>query len=279
MAHTFAYLPVLLFAMLIAAFLFISAADRNAQAARAKHSARMVYANFHQKFAHGFNPRNFLPRRVNFRRAIFWAAVLYLISYIAAYQRLQDAIADELIASGAAEISVGSLIIPHSAFFRRAYVADAGFYKSKSRARAELQVRGNVWSGFAIDIDEASLAKINKLAGKKFVFSYLTDVKILRPAIHEHMRELLAAKQIAKYEIETFDNRGPYLIVALGTHRSRRAEDPAKIANEMAEGLHAKLTKVKQLKVNRVVVKIAEPGAYINDNTVNLLARGTAGNY
>ncbi|MDA8011669.1 MAG: hypothetical protein MPJ83_04970 [Gammaproteobacteria bacterium] len=263
-----AYLPVLAFAAAAAALLFATAADRAAQWGNFKNALRML-----RRRARGMHIGHL--RRIRPRRAVFWLLVLYLLSYIAVYQRVQDALAGELARNGIEEVAVGSLIIPHSAFFRRAYTADAGFSKSKTRARAEVAVRGSVWSGFDIAIDESGLAKIGKLAGKKFVFSYLTDVKILRPAIHAHMRQLQSAGQIEKYEIETFDNRGPYLIVALAADGA----DAQAAASQIAGGLHTKLTRTDQLKVNQVVVKVVEPAAYLSGGGINILARGTAGNY
>jgi len=261
------YLPVLGFVLVVAALLFATAPDRSAQYAAFKGLMRIWRGKLLAVRA----------RRMPWVRMLWYLPLLYLLAYIAVYQRLQDAVAAELLQHGIAQVAVGSLIIPHSAFFRRAYSADAGFSKSKKRARAEIAVRGSWWSGFEIGIDETGLAQINKLTGKKFVFSYLTDVKILRPAIHRHMELLLRSGQIDKYEIETFDNRGPYLLVALGA--DNRAKDAAGVAAELAAGLHTKLTKIEQLKVNQVVVKVVQHGAYLRDNSISIIARGAAGNY
>ncbi|MGR3984375.1 MAG: hypothetical protein OD817_03825, partial [Gammaproteobacteria bacterium] len=141
------------FALAVAALLFATAADRAAQWAGAKGALKILRGKT-------FGAR---ARRVPLRRIFFWLAALYLLCYIAAYQKLQDAIAAELLQNGIEQVAVGSLIIPHSAFFRRAYSVDAGFSKSKKRTRVEIAVRGSVWSGLEVGIDETGLANINKL--------------------------------------------------------------------------------------------------------------------
>ncbi|MGI9311096.1 MAG: hypothetical protein ACR2P7_06145, partial [bacterium] len=159
---------------------------------------------------------------------------------------------------------------------RPAVRIDAGFSKSKKRARAAVAIRGNALTGFDATIDETGMAKVNKIIGRKFVFSYLTDVNILRPAIHRHMDKLVRAKRVAKYQIETFDNRGPYILVALG---SANQSDDAAAATSLAQELHIHLTKTDQLKVNQVVIKVLDPQPFLERGAIQVIARGKAGNY
>ena len=264
-----AYLPVFLLVLVAVAVLFVTAADRERQWAG-------ITGGFSRLFRAGAG-RGGVKRWFPLRRILFWLITLFLLSYLWTYQRLQDAIAVQLLENGIEEVKVGSLIIPYSAFFQSAYVADAGFSKSKKRIRTEISITGHPWSGFDARIDETGLANINKITGKKFVFSYLTDVKILRPVINRHMDRLLRGGQIDKYEIETFDNRGPYIIVAL--NQKNRSKDIKTVADSLAEGLYTNLIKTNQLKVNQVVVKVVEPEPYITDNTITVIGRGTAGSY
>lgn len=264
-----AYLPVFLLLLAAAGLLFATAADRKRQWA----GVTSGFLRMFRAHAGWRGVRRWLP----LRRVVFWLVVLYLLSYLWTYQRVQDAIAAQLAESGVEEVKVGSLIIPYSAFFQSTYVADAGFSKSKNRTRTGVAVQGHPWSGFDARIDETGLAGINKIAGKKFVFSYLTDVKILRPVINRHMEQLVRGKQIDKYEIETFDNRGPYVIVAL--NRKNRGKNVKAVATTLAKGLHTNLTKTNQLKVNQVVVKVVDPEPYITGNTITVIGRGTAGSY
>ena len=64
-------------------------------------------------------------------------------------------------------------------------------------------------------------------------FSYLTDVKVLKPAINRYMKQLKRNKQIDEFEIETFDNRGPYILVVL--NEKNRSKDVKEVANGIAE--------------------------------------------
>ena len=141
------------------------------------------------------------------------------VSYIWTYQSLKSEIRVLLLEKEIEGVAVGSLVMPYSAFFRSEYVADTGFSKSKKRARADISVSGRLWSGFDLYISEIGLAKVNKVVGKAFVFSYLTDVKILKPAINRRMKQLVRNKLIDAFEIETFDNRGPYGSRNIGTRR------------------------------------------------------------
>lgn len=223
---------------------------------------------------------NQLLRWFSLKRVVFWLVILYLLSYVWTYQRVQDAIATALVEHGIEEVEIGSLIIPYTAFFQTAYVADTGVTRSRKRARAEVFIRGHGWAGgdgIVAEIDAQALTKINKVTGKKFVFSYLTDIKTLRPVIDQYMSQLIRDQQIDKYEIETFDNRGPYIIVAL--HANNRDKDANTIAASLAKGLYINLNETNQLKANQVVVKVVDPEPYITNNTVTILGRGTAGNY
>lgn len=272
------YLPVILFAALILAALFACAGDR---AAQLTHIAGLP-ARMRRRMQRGGGTaagdgiaaiRNFSPARI-----VFYICALFILLYVWTYQRAQDAVAAGLANNGVEEVAVGSLIIPWSAFFRGEYIADAGFAQSKKRTRVDVTIRGRGWQAMHADIDEAGLAKIASVTGQKFVFSYLTDVKILRPVIEEYMMQLVRGGQIAKYEIETFDNRGPYLLVALPADAAA-GNDTVAVADELAAGLYTNLTKTNQLKVNQVVMKVVEAAPYIADGSVSIIARGTAGNY
>ena len=104
-------------------------------------------------------------------------------------------------------VRVGSLVMPYSAFFRSEYMADTGFSKSRKRTRADVSVSGRLWSGFDVRISEIELAKVSKIVGKAFVFSYLTDVKILRPAIDKHMKKMV--RNQADRRVQDRDLRQP----------------------------------------------------------------------
>ncbi len=269
MERVSAYLPVFWLVLAAVALLLVTAADRKRQLAA-------LAGGFSRRFR-ASAVRGAVQRWFSFKRAAFWLIALYLLSYAWTYQRVQDTIAARLAEEGIEEVEIGSLIIPWSAFFQSAYTADAGFSRSKKRARTGVAITGHLWSGLDARIDETGLAKINKVTGGKFVFSYLTDVETLRPAINRHMDQLVRGNQVARYEIETFDNRGPYLIVALSPRN--RGKDVRAVAASLAEGLHTNLTKTNQLKVNQVVIKVVEPEPYLADKTIKVIARGTAGNY
>ena len=270
MAEIIAYLPVVFLLLIAVAMLLVTASDRRLQVAMLGGSVGSFFRG--NKTARRRAKLSIMPQRI-----VFWCIVLFLLSYIATYQKIQNVIAEELTANQIEKVTVGSLIIPYTAFFRTAYTADAGFSRSKKRVRTAIKIRGHLLSGFVIEMDEASVASINKVTGKAFVFSYLSDVEILRPAINNYMKKLLQDKEIDKYEIETFDNRGPYLIVAL--NEKNRSKDAATVAKNLAEGLHKNLTQANQLKVNQVIVKVVEAEGYVSDGTINVVARGKAGSY
>ena len=156
-------------------------------------------------------------------------------------------------------------------------MADTGFSKSRMRTRADISVSGRLWTGFDLHISEIELAKVSKIVGKAFVFSYLTDVKILRPAIDRHMKKMVRNKQIDEFKIETFDNRGPYVLVVLS--EKNRDKGVKAVAMQIAESLHTNLTKTNNLKVNQVVIKVVDPEQYAKNKRVKVLGRGKAGQY
>ena len=191
---------------------------------------------------------------------------------------MQDAIAAELKTNHIAEVAVGSLVLPYSAFFRSAllqteYSVDAGFAKSRKRARIAVDITGGI-TNLRARIHSDGLAELQKLTGNKFVFAYLTDLKILRPAIDEYMGQLIHNKQIAQFEIETFDNRGPYILVVLPNQQ----QDANARAASLATDLHKHLTQTQQLQVSQVVIKVVDAQPYLANKTIRVIARGTAGN-
>ena len=196
-------------------------------------------------------------------------------TYVWTYQSIKSEIGVLLEAHEIEGVRVDSLVMPYTAFFRSGYVADAGFSKTKPRTRADISVTGRPWSGLDVRISEIELAKVNKIVGKTFEFSFLTDVEVLRPAIRKHMARLVDNKQIDAFEIETFDNRGPYVPVVLS--EKNRSGDDAAVAREIAESLYTNLTKVNELKVNRVIVKAVDPDLYVGGGRIKVLGRGTAG--
>ncbi len=270
MDHLINYLPIFVLALTAIILLFATAADVKQQFAGIADSFNRLRRSLQVN-----SKRN--KKRFSLQRILLWLIFLFLLLYLLAYQRVQDAIAVQLVERDIKEVVVGSLIIPYSAFFQSAYLADVGFSRSKKRIRTAVSIKGNMWSGFDVHIDEIGMANINKITGKKFVFSYLTDVNILRPAINRHMDQLVRGKQIDQYEIETFDNRGPYIIVALS--EKNRGKDSKTVATALAKGLHTNLTTANQLKVNQVIIKVVDYDAYIADKTIKVIGRGKAGNY
>ena len=211
-------------------------------------------------------------------KRVVWLVVLFcLVTYIWTYQSIKEEIRTLLLEKELDGVAVGSLVMPYSAFFRSEYMADAGFSKSRKRTRADISVSGRLWSGFDVHISEIELAKVNKIVGKAFVFAYLTDVKILRPAIDKHMKKMVRTKQLDTFKIETFDNRGPYVLVVLS--EKNRGKDVKALATQIAESLHTNLTKTRNLKVNQVVIKVVDPDQYARNKRVKVLGRGTAGQY
>ncbi|MCY4451826.1 MAG: hypothetical protein OXC01_07740 [Immundisolibacterales bacterium] len=264
------FVPLIGFVLLVLVVLLVTAPDRRAQLLKLHATAGNIAHLRHR-------PREALLGVFTLKRAVYAVVLLCLVSYIWTYQSLKSEIRVLLAEKEIEGVAVGSLVMPYSAFFRSEYVADAGFSKSRKRTRADISVSGRLWSGFDLHISEIELAKVSKIVGKAFVFSYLTDVKILRPAIDRHMKRLVRNKQIDAFQIETFDNRGPYMLVVL--NEKNRGKDVKAVATEIAESLHTNLTKTRKLKVNQVVVKVVDPEPFNKTKRVKVLGRGKAGQY
>ena len=264
------FVPLIGFVLLVLVVLLVTAPDRRAQLLKLHATAGNIAHLRHR-------PREALLGVFTLKRAVYAVVLLCLVSYIWTYQSLKSEIRVLLAEKEIEGVAVGSLVMPYSAFFRSEYVADAGFSKSRKRTRADISVSGRLWSGFDLHISEIELAKVSKIVGKAFVFSYLTDVKILRPAIDSHMKRLVRNKQIDAFQIETFDNRGPYMLVVL--NEKNRGKDVKAVATEIAESLHTNLTKTRKLKVNQVVVKVVDPEPFNKTKRVKVLGRGKAGQY
>ena len=264
------FVPLVAFVLAVLFVLFFTAPDRRAQLL-ALYSTAGNIANMRR------HPREALLGLFTVKRAVYAIVLFCLISYIWTYQSIKHEIGMLLVEKQLEGVAVGSLIMPYSAFFRSAYTADTGFSKSKKRTRASVSVSGRLWSGFEVHVSEIGLAKVSKIVGKAFIFSYLTDVKILEPAIKKYMGQLVRNKQIDAFEIETFDNRGPYVLVVLS--EKNRGKDANVVAAEIAESLHTNLTKTNNLKVNQVVMKVIDPELYTNGKRVKVLGRGDAGQY
>ena len=209
-------------------------------------------------------------------RIIRWGLVIYLLSFAWVYLALKNEIRRDM-AGYEMELDVGTIKIPALAFFKSEFIANAGFSRRRRRERVDVEVSGNVFTGFAVNFEETDLATLSKLTGKAFTFNYLSDVKVLRPAINAYMKRTISAKQITLFEIETFDNRGPYLLVVLD--ESKRSGDAGALATKLAEGLYNNLTGEKALKVNQVVIKVIDPADWAADKTITVIARGKAGSY
>ena len=264
------FVPLLAFVLAILVVLLVTAPDRRAQLARLRATAENV-ANLRHR------PRGALADLFTIKRLVYLVVLFCLVTYIWTYQSIKQDVRLLLREEGIEGVAVGSLVMPYSAFFRSEYTADTGFSKSRKRTRADISVSGRPWSGFDLHISEIELAKVNKIVGKAFVFSYLTDVKILRPAIDKHMKQMVRTRQIDEFRIETFDNRGPYVLVVLS--EKNRDRDVKAVATRIAESLHTNLTKTRNLKVNQVVIKVVDPEPYTKNNRVKVLGRGTAGQY
>ena len=264
------FVPLVVFVLGVALVLFVTAPDRRAQLLRLRATAGNVMHMRHR-------PRDALAGLFTVKRAAYALVAFCLVSYIWTYQSIKTEVRVLLAEKEIEGVAVGSLVMPYTAFFRSEYVADTGFSKRKKRTRADISVSGRLWSGFDLHVSEIELAKVNKIVGKAFVFSYLTDVKILRPAIDRHMKRLVRNKQIDAFEIETFDNRGPYVLVVL--NEKNRGKDTKAVATEIAESLHVNLTKTNELKVNQVVIKVVDPEQYTKSKRVKVVGRGTAGQY
>ena len=264
------FAPLIAFVLVVLVVLLFTAPDRRAQLLEL-HSAAGNIAHMRHR------PREAFLGLFTVKRAVYAIVLFCLVSYIWTYQSIKSEIRVLLAEKEIEGVAVGSLVMPYSAFFRSEYMADAGFSKSRKRTRADISVRGRLWSGFDLHISEIELAKVNKVVGKAFVFSYLTDVKILEPAINRYMKRLVRNKQIDAFQIETFDNRGPYVLIVL--NEKNRSKDVKAVATEIAESLHTNLTKTNELKVNQVVIKVVDPEPYTKNKRVKVLGRGNAGQY
>ena len=264
------FVPLIAFVLAVLVVLFLTAPDRRAQLLQVYATAGNIAHMRHR-------PREAFLGLFTVKRVVYAIIAFCVVSYIWTYQSLKSEIRVLLLEKEVEGVAVGSLVMPYSAFFRSEYVADTGFSKSKKRTRADISVSGRLWSGFDLHISEIGLAKVNKLVGKAFVFSYLTDVKILKPAINRRMKQLVRNKLIDAFEIETFDNRGPYVLVVLS--EKNRTKDVNAVATQIAESLHTNLTKTNNLKVNQVVIKVVDPEQYAKNKRVKVVGRGKAGQY
>ena len=264
------FVPLAAFVLAILLVLLVTAPDRRAQLVRLRATAGNV-ANLRHR------PRGALVGLVTIKRVIYVVVLFCLVTYIWTYQAIKQEVRMLLQEKEIEGVAVGSLVMPYGAFFQSEYMADTGFSKSRKRTRADISVSGRLWSGFDLHISEIELAKVNKIVGKAFVFAYLTDVKILKPAIDKHMKRMVRTKQIDTFKIETFDNRGPYVLVVLS--EKNRGKDVKAVATGIAESLHTNLTKTNKLKVNQVVIKVIDPDQYARNKRVKVLGRGTAGQY
>lgn len=264
------FIPLVVFVPAVLLVLLATAPDRRAQLGRLQAAAGNVANRRHR-------PREALRGLFTVKRVAYLVVLFCLVTYIWTYQSIKAEIRTLLLQKEIEGVEVGSLVMPYSAFFRSEYTADAGFSKSRKRTRADISVSGRPWSGLDLHISEIELAKVNKIVGKAFVFAYLTDVKILRPAIDKHMKKMVRNKQIDEFKIETFDNRGPYVLVVLS--EKNRGRDVKAVATQIAESLHTNLTKSRNLKVNQVVIKVVDPEQYTRNKRVKVVGRGTAGQY
>ena len=270
MAALAPFVPLAAFVLAILCVLLVTAPDRRAQLVQLHVTAGNILNMRHR-------PREALLGLFTVKRAVYAIVLFCLVTYIWTYQSIKQEVRVLLQEKEIKGVAVGSLVMPYGAFFLSEYVADTGFSKSRKRTRADISVSGRLWTGFEVHISEIELAKVNKIVGKAFVFSYLTDVKILRPAINKHMKKMVRNKQIDEFKIETFDNRGPYVLVVLS--EKNRGKDVKAVATQIAESLHTNLTKTNNLKVNQVVVKVVDPEQYAKNKRVKVVGRGTAGQY
>ena len=264
------FVPLVVFVLAVLFVLLFTAPDRRAQLLQLHTTAGNIVHMRHR-------PREAFLGLFTAKRVVYVVVLFCFVSYIWTYQSIKSEVRTLLVEKEIEGVTVGSLVMPYSAFFQAEYMADTGFSKSRKRTRADISVSGRLWSGFDLHISEIELAKVNKIVGKAFVFSYLTDVKILRPAINKHMKRLVRNKLIDEFKIETFDNRGPYVLVVLS--EKNRGKDVKAVATQIAESLHTNLTKTNNLKVNQVVIKAVDPEQYAKNKRVKVVGRGKAGQY
>jgi hypothetical protein len=209
-------------------------------------------------------------------RIIKWLVMGFLLTFLWAYLTLFFDMRKMLV-DRELELDVGTLKIPAFAILKSEFTADVGFSRRKRRQRVLVEVTGNVFAGFDPFIPDTGMAKLSKLTGKAFTFNFLSDVKELRPAIDAYMRVLVRNKVLSFAKIETFDNRGPYMLVILD--EGRRGGDLEKEAKKIADLLFNNLTVTREMKVNQVVIKVINPADWDNNKTITVLARGQAGTY
>jgi len=260
------YFPVILFFLALTAVLFMSASDRAMQ-------VRTVQ-EFGQRIVR-LRPKD-LFEYLTPVRIIGWFMVLFTLLFIVHYQMVKTQI-EALMVEKEYELDVGTIAIPFGAMFRSEFTVESGFSRRKRRERASVSVTGNILGGMNISMEDIELAKLSSLTGKAFVFNYLSDVKVLKPAIEKYLKRTINSKQITHFEIETFDNRGPYIFVVLG--KRYRKGDLDGYAEKIAKGLFKNLTGSAKLQVNQVVIKAIDPIRYERNKKIKVIARGKAGSY
>ena len=260
------YLPVILFFAALTAVLFMTASDRAMQIRTAQEFGGRITR---------LRPKD-LFEYLTPVRIIGWLVILFSVLFFIHYQMVKKQI-EGLMTEKEYELTVGTIVIPFGAMFRNEFIVESGFSRRKRRERADVQVTGNVISGIRVSMEDINLAKLSTLTGKAFVFNYLSDVKVLEPAIKKYMKRTINSKQITHFEIETFDNRGPYILVVLG--KRYRKGDLDGFAEKIAKGLFKYLTGSAKLQVNQVVIKAIDPAKYERNKTIKVIARGQAGSY
>ena len=262
------YFPIVLFVLATCVLIFAISANKEDQILYLKKSGN----NFLKKI----RPSEFI-KLITISKIIFYAIVLYIVVFMVHYQSLKASMRDLVSEKKLEDVLVGSLRIPYLAFLQSEYIANTGFQKFKRRVRIDVDVEGNMWSGFKVHIGQRQMVKLNKITGKKFVFSYITDTKKLTPVIERHMKRELKNKQVTYYQLTQYDNRGPYIQVILS--EKNRNKDNNKMAATIAKRVFDELTINKGLKVNQVVIQIIDPEAYEANKRKTVIGRGTAGTY
>jgi len=222
------YAPIVLFFLAILLVTFATSPDRLVQV----HNQRAFFVRITYFRSKDIGTYLTVPTILR------WLVTIYLLTFLTLYLVRQRDVRN-MLAERELELDVGTLKIPALAILKSEFVADTGFSRRKRRQRVALGVAGNVFSGFEVRIEETDLAKLAKLTGKAFEFNFLSDVKLLRPAIEAYMQTTTRNKVTSYFEIETFDNRGPYLLVVLD--KGRRSGDLLEVANKIAAGLYPTL--------------------------------------
>jgi len=262
------YLPIILFVLSTCFLIFLISSNKDDQILYLKKSGN----NFLKKI----RPSEFI-KLITIKKIIFYVIVIYIAVFIVHYQFLKASMRNLVDEKKLEDVKVGSLRIPYLAFLKSHYISNTGFQKFKRRVRIEVDVEGNMWSGFNVDIGQRQMVKLNKITGKKMVFAYLTDTKKLTPVIKAHMKRELKNNQITYYKLTQYDNRGPYIQVILS--EKNQNQDDNKMASTIAKRIFDELTINKGLKVNQVVIQILDPKAYETNKRKTVIGRGTAGTY